>query len=344
MAASTIYDIASKAGVSYATVSRALNNRSDVNEHTRKNITRIAKKMGYRPSFAGKILASGKTHSVGLILPDLSNPFYLEFLRKLEGGCISKGYQLVTLEYALDSQRERGCLEEMLRRRCDAVVASVTRFDSVRDLLEEFWGKIPCFIHGLPLEDFIGQTKVDGTIVSLKDGYKASVDHLFELGHKKIGCVQSIPSEVGDSGRKSGLETEFSKFGIEYSDNSIFSRFSGNQMADGEAAMNDLIQKRPDITAIICTNDMVACGAIKAMTNLGLRCPQDISVIGADNTWLAEQWYVPLTSIDQNTKRCADIASETIFGRLENNNWECPMVVHSGSKLIVRNSTGSACR
>lgn len=336
----TIYDIAREAGVSYATVSRALNNHPEVNKHTQKTVRRIAKKLGYRSSFSGKTLAAGKTHSIGLVLPDFANPFYLELLRTIEETCLVCNYQMLTLEYALDAKRERACLEEMLRRRCDAVIASVTRFDDTRDLLEEFWGQLPCYVVGLPGKDVIGSLMIDGSIVDLSKGFEEAVEHLYAFGHKNIGYVQSVPPENTDKSRNVGLSHGFSKLDLPFDNDAVFSCFSGNQMQDGEKAMTELLSRRPDITAVICTNDMVACGALKAMSNRGLSCPGDISVIGADNTWLATQWHVSLTSIDQNTRELAKTAVSSVFERLNSNDWGQRRVTYSDSSLVVRDSTG----
>lgn len=336
----TIYDIAKKAQVSHATVSRALNNHKNVNRYTRKHILDLAGKLGYRPSYVGKSLVTGKTSTIGLVLPDLSNPFYIEFLRVIEQGCMQRGYRVIALEYALDAERERMCMEEMMKGRCDGVVAVIVRFDHVRDLLEEMWGRrFPCYIDGLPFSEKEINVKVDGSIIHLDKGYARAIEHLVSYGHKRIGFIRSIPPEAGDPGRHIGLERGFAELGIENT-SVVYSRFSGDHIKDGRDAMADLLREESDITAVICSNDMVAYGAIKTLRSCGLRCPEDISIIGDNNTWLASDGYIPLTSIDQNTSATAKSAVKTIFERLNNPEWAKPKHEHFNSSLIVRESTG----
>jgi DNA-binding LacI/PurR family transcriptional regulator len=332
----TIYDIAKACNTSHATVIRALKDQPHVNEETRKRIKDLAKNLGYRPSHAGRMLKSGKTNTIGLVLPDFANPYYIEFLRSVETGCFERGYQVVAIEFAMDAKRERMCLEQMLEGRSDGVITFFSRYEPVKKLIEEFWfQKIPCVAVGWP------KGGVDSVSVDVVSGMERVIDHLVELGHRNIVLFNSSPSETGvAASRRTSFERGLRKHELPFSDKNVFSRYTGDQRRDGIDGVQELMKSHPETTAIIGTNDLLIAGVMRGLWKINYRVPEDISLVGVDNTWMGQTWPIALTSIDLRTAELGQLAVKCIFDRMENQSWETPEYVELESHLIVRESTG----
>jgi LacI family transcriptional regulator len=334
----TIYDVARHANLSGPTVSRALGGNSRISDKTKKKVFDVAQKLGYRPNSAGKILKTGKTNTIGVMVPDLTNPYFVEFLRAVEQNCLRKGYRPITVEYMQDASQERYFLEQVLERRCDGIIAIISRCTPLKDLFEEFWfHKIPCVIHGLAPD--INSTKMDGTKVDMAPGVQQAVDHLVDLGHKEIVLVASWREEFADNGRLRGFQEAFLRHGLGSISDHVLQLSYKDHMLDGICVGKEILRTKPKTTAIIGTNDMLTIGIAHAMLGAGIRVPAEMSLISMDNTWLAKNWSMPLTSIDQKTKECAFAATEILFGRLENQEWGDPIHVEFSSHLVVREST-----
>jgi LacI family transcriptional regulator len=332
----TIYDIAKACQTSHATVIRALKDQPHVNEETRKRIKDLARNLGYRPSHAGRMLKSGKTNTIGLVLPDFANPYYIEFLRSVEAGCFERDYQVVAIEFAMDAKRERMCLEQMLEGRCDGVVTFFSQYEPVKKLIEEFWfQKIPCVAVGWP------KGGVDSVSVDFSSGMEEVISHLVELGHKHIVLFNSSPSETGvASYRLASFERGLRKHELPFNEKNIFSRYTGNQRQDGIDGVQELMKDRPETTAIIGANDLVIAGVMRGLWKMGLHVPDDVSLVGVDNTWMGQTWPIALTSIDLRTAEMGQLAVKCIFGRMESQSWVKPEYMAVESRLIVRESTG----
>lgn len=336
----TIQDIAKVAKTSHATVSRALNNNPRISLSTRKNIKNIAKDLGYTPSIVARALRSGRTYNIGLAVPDLTNPFYVEFLRAVEANIQQTNYQLIIVENRQNVEQEKANLEKLISLDCDGIISTVTYMEPVREIVQECWdSKRAFFARGVPYHD-LGDVKVDGSDNVISTGIEKAIAHLVQLGHEKIVFIASWAAEVHSGGRLEALKQAFEKHGLEFNSKNIERRFSGNQLQDGYYASLNVIKRSPDTTAIICTNDIVANGAMTGLSELGLKVPQDISVIGTDDTWLAKYAPIPLTSISMEVEKNAEIATQVILDRLSSDVWDEPKHICIDTDLIVRQSTG----
>jgi LacI family transcriptional regulator len=336
----TIYDIAREARISYATVSRALKDDSRISVKTRERVKGLAKTLGYRPNHAGQILKAGKTNTIGLILPSFSNPFYIEFLEIIEEQCKRRGYQVAPVDFGMDFSRERCCFEQMLGRRCDGIICFVSHLAPLKDLIEEFWiSKIPCVIWGLPSD--VGSVRVDGCTVDISIGLEKAVKYLKDMGHRKILLGASWPEE-SDAGENRVREFTkiFTKLGLSFGKENILYRYTGNLLEDGKRVAHDYLESHCDATAMIGVNDLFITGFYRGITEKGLRVPQDISLIGTDNTWVGQYWQTALTSIDLKAHEGAKIITDILFDRLETQEWEEPRQICFPSDLVIRESTG----
>ena len=338
----TIYDIARKVGKSNCTVSRALNDHPRIGAKTKDRILEAAKDLGYRPAHFARGLTSGKTRLIGVVIPDFRNPFYTDFLRAVEIDCSARGYSAIPMEYRLDNSRQRECLEKMLEFRCEGVITFFQQAELFRDLIEDFWEmQIPC----IQTIGYITGKRMDRVYFKLADGVKKAVKHLAELGHRKIVLVDSEERRNSDSEGKLGcfgdaFKSAMLKCGFDYSTDDIVYSREKHLLADGLAIAEMLIQSRPDATAAIARNDFLAMAILRKMLEHGRRVPEDFSIIGTDNTWLAESSAVPLTSIDTNLPRLVEATTEIMFSRIEMDQWDDGREIPVDVGLQVRRSTG----
>ncbi|MFA5865709.1 MAG: LacI family DNA-binding transcriptional regulator [Phycisphaerae bacterium] len=337
----TICDIAKVVKTTDATVSMALRNNPRISLATRQKVHDAAKTLGYHPNHLGRSFQSGKTQTIGLIIPDFFNPFYVEFLKGAQAVCLSHGYQLITIEYCLDINQERACLEQMLGRRCDGIITMPSRFDPVKDLIEKFWGaRIPCVVIGLPF-DMTEGIKIDGVRIDITPGMEAAIDHLVTLGHRDILLAASWPKECGGGGRYDVFEQVLRKNNLPFDpQKNIYYHFTGDQHEDGRQMGRDILKKYPRTTAIIGANDHLIIGMMQSLMEIGVRVPEDLSLIGTDNTRNGQNWVVPLTSIDQRATDQARAATELLFERMKSENWAEPKHITWNAGLVVRKSTG----
>ena len=319
----------------------ALRDSPAIRAELRSQIKETAKDLGYRPSHAGKALRFGKTNTIGMILPDFNNPFYVELLKGVQTVCSHYGYSLISMDYNMDIEQEHNCLERMLGRQCDGIITIPSRFEPVKDLIEEFWNsRLPCVTLGVPRD--IGDVKIDSARVDIAKGVEAAVDHLVALGHRHIVFAASWPREIGASmERFGGFESGLKKNGLRFNpEKNICYYFTGNQLEDGKYLGKEILKTHPEATAIIGVNDYLTIGLMQSLMSMGVRIPEDISLVGTDNTWIGRNWAVPLTSIDQKTGELAKFATELLFKRMRDEQWDEPRHILLDAALAVRNSTG----
>jgi LacI family transcriptional regulator len=339
----TICDIAKLINTTDATVSMALRNNPRISLKTREKVQDAAKKLGYRPSHLGRSLKSGKTNTIGMIIPDFANPYFIEFIKSVQATCLSRNYQLITIEYCLDIKQERACLEQMLGRRCDGIITIPSQFEPTRDLIKEFWdSRVPCVVIGLPFYMAEG-VKIDGLRIDITSGIQAAIDHLAALGHQHIVLAASWPKECGGGGRYDAFEGGLRKNNLPFDpQKNIYYHFTGDQYDDGLKMGRDILEKYPQTTAVIGANDHLIIGMMQSFMTMGVRVPEDVSLVGTDNTRIGQNWIVPLTSIDQRTADQAQAAAELLFERIKSETWDEPKHITWNAGLVIRKSTGPA--
>lgn len=339
----TINDVAKTLNVSCGTVSRALRGDRRISERTRKSVRLAAEELGYRPAHAAKTLKMGRTDTVGIIVPDLLNPYYVELTRQIEEELSGRQLQSMIFETALQPARERVVLERLLDRRCDGIICHLTRYEPVRDIISQFWQrKMPCVICGL-IPD-AGHARVDGFSIDMSTGVGMAVDHLVSLGHRRMVFMASWPEQVSDSGRMFGWSHALQRHGLDIAGNDFITHYTGNQLRDGYDATIELLSRDPSVTAIIGANDFFIMGAMRALSESSLRVPEDMSVIGTDNTWIGRNWPVALTTIDQKISEEASLATRILFDRLDTRLWSDAVQGFIETDLVVRESTGPVRR
>ncbi len=328
----TLDDVAKRAGVSTATVSRVLNNSAVVRESTRKRVLTITEQFNYRPNRFAQGLAGGKTRTFGMIVSNIENPFFLDILHTLEETATQAGFELVYENTDYQPTRLAAAVDLMLARPLAglAVVVSETEQRAVQRLTE--WGR-PVVVFDMDAKgDSITQIKT-----RYEKGMQRTVEYLNSLGHRRMAFV-------GHHGVLDPLrerENAFQRTVMRFPDVESATATSTDSPLGGRQAIHQLLASGFKPTAVICVNDFMAIGALRELRDAGLRVPKDVSVTGFDNIQLSEYLYPALTTVNLPRGRIAEL----IFQAL-NPSRDQARATHGQiliePELVVRESTAPA--
>jgi len=272
----TIRDIAEKAGVSINTVSRALNNKPDISEETRRKILKIAQELGYVKNATASSLRSKQTNIVGVIIADSANPFYAEVLKGIEAASRKYGYQIMLMNTERIYENEEKAIEVLLQRRVDGLLITPVqdKSDDIRALIER---KVPFVIVGRHFEELeVDEIHSD----EVKGGFFAT-RHLIKRGRKNILVITGYLFKSAAYMRLEGYKKALKEYGIPFSEKMIIE--TDIDIESGYRAMREAIEKGLEFDAVFCYNDLLAFGVIKALKECGYRIPEDVAVVGYDD-------------------------------------------------------------
>ncbi|MGJ5818363.1 LacI family DNA-binding transcriptional regulator [Paludibaculum fermentans] len=331
-------DIARDLGVSVVTVSKVLRNHSDISDETRDRVLKRMKELNYRPNLAARALVTGRSFSVGLVVPDLVHPFFAEVAKGLSKILRKKGYSLLIASSEEDPELEQQELDMMLARRVDALVVASAQWtvESFRRIEEQ---KTPYVLidrqfAGLAA-NFVG---VDDEAVGA-----LATSHLIEQGCRRIAHIRGPELSTG-LGRLEGYRRALAKHGLAPMAGYVVMGRSVDNLSDtsGHEAMLRLLALKPRPDGVFCYNDPTAMGAMKAILDGGLRVPQDVAVIGAGNVNYAGLLRVPLSSIDQHSDSIGERAGKLALSLVESKTAVRPRTVLLDPGLVVRASSARA--
>ncbi len=316
----TIRDIAKKAGVSVGTVSNYLNNSDKLAEKTRVKISDAIKEVGYYPKVAARSLKSNLTRRIGIVplvysdeeyVNNANDTAFLEFLSAVNFAAAKNGYSLL-MHASVDEKDEIEIYRQMIGQgEIDGVLilGTVLKDKRVKYLLES---EFPFVSYGrTEYEEHKGWVDVDGSY-----GMKKAIQHLADLGHKKIAWAAPDSELFCYKDRKKGFLEGLEANSIAFRDNYIIK--SGFREKDGQIAMHQLLDSVDPPTAVIFANDLASFGAMSAITKRGLRVGEDISVMGFDDIVASEHWTPSLTTVRQPTRlvgiKCVEMLIDAING------------------------------
>lgn len=328
---STIEEVAKRAGVSTATVSRALRGLASVTPETKFRVEQAARELDYVISPSASRLASGKTSTIGVIAPFLDRWYFANLISGIERVSRSAGFDM--LVYSLDrlDERERIFHQKLVRERVDALlVCALPPSQDEIEFLQHV--KIPVALIGAEVEG-CASVRIDDV-----GGAKAATGHLINMGHRRIGLIAESPlqpmSFSAPRDRRAGFLAAHHEAGLEF--DSALEAFGSFTIESGERAMDELLAKPHPPTAVFCESDEMAFGAISAIQRHGLRTPQDISIVGFDDHDLAK--YLNLTTVSQPVQVMGETATWVILDQVKNARTE-PKAVVMPTQLIVRGTT-----
>lgn len=332
----TIRDVADRAGVSTATVSRVLAGIGNPRPATAQRVMNAAAALDYRPSGVARSLRMKQTRTLGLIVTDIQNPFFPELVQAADMAARGLGYSILLGSAAYDEHRATHYLRLMVDRRVDGLIIASSQVsdESLEWLLSS---PVPAVI----VNAEAGNLPVPVVTSDNAEGARLAVGHLIGLGHRRIGFIRGPASYTADAPRAEGFHAACREAGLSTAETP---EMTGDGLFEGgERAARELVAEGPDLTAIACYNDITAIGALRALRAAHIRVPEQISVIGIDDI-AAASWVVPaLTTIAQQKAEMGRLAVERLAAILaapaeppEPITTRLPMV------LRVRESTGPA--
>ena len=328
----TIRDVAAHAGVSTTTVSHVVNGTRRVDAATAARVEAAIDELGYRPNALARSMRRGRTHTVGIVLPDISNPFFGDLARSLEDHMYEAGYSAIICNSDGDGAKESAYLEVLLSKKVDGLLLVAARQPSehLRHLIE---AGPPTVVVDRELDDLpVSQVLVDNH----RGGYLAG-RHLLELGHRDIAVIAG-PSTMGTSAQRlEGFRHAIDEAGVRITPRRI-SR-GDFRAASGRAAMEGWLRRSAPPTAVFAENDLMAVGVLSAAHAADIAVPEDVSVVGFDGIAFGADVTPPLTTVAQSTNDVAATAVELLFERLRDGQAP-PRRVELPVALLVRGSSG----
>ena len=327
----TIREVAKVAGVSYATVSHVLNNTRFVSQETRDRVMAAIADLDYRPNALARSLRSGKTDTIGLILPDSANPFFAEIGRSIEDAAFELGYNVFLCNTDGNVHREQLYVDLLSKKQVDGIifVAAGDQVDSLNALLS----------HEMPVvlvDRDLPNVEVDAVLTDNQQGGYLATRHLIELGHRRIACITGPSSITPSAERITGYREALEEEGIPYDDSLVL---TGNYQPDsGLQATSTLLSLDSPPTAIFALNDLMAVGALHAAAKAGRHVPEEVAIIGYDDTELASFMNPPLSTIAQPKTEIGVQATKILARRISNKTFP-PYRIILPPELVIREST-----
>jgi DNA-binding LacI/PurR family transcriptional regulator len=305
-----IHTIARAANVSIATVSRTMNGVATVNPKMAKRVWEVIDELDYFPNTQARALVSGRSRIFGLIVSEITNPFFPELIQGFEDIAVEHGYEILVSSTNYDPKRMSHCIRRMLERKVEGV--AVMTFGIEEPLLDQMARrKVPLvFIDVGPTRPGISLLKVD-----YHHGIRQGVQHLAVLGHRDIAFISGPARLRSAQSRQVAFCAALKECGI--TPNPAWIVEGDHAMEGGIAAMEVLLASKKVPTAVMCSNDMTAIGVLHKLYRAGLRVPDDFSVIGFDNIHIAEVTIPPLTTVEMSRLDIARAAVTALREQVE---------------------------
>ncbi len=328
--------VAQHAGVSSATVSRVLNGSGPVKEETAKHVRRILEELKFIPNPIATTLKYGRSNTYGVIIPDLTNPFFPEFLFNFEEVLVENDYELLIASTQSSEAKLINSVRRMLMRQVDGVVLMASELETraIEPLLDH---KIPI----VTVDRRRAQEGVADVAIDFEVGYQQAVEHLHKLGHRRIGFLGGSEGIRTSEIRLKAFQKGLQGAGLTYEP--TFVRAGNYRVNGGDAAMNWLLEQSSRPTAVITANDLTAFGALRALHARGIGVPSEMSVIGFDGIQLSNAVYPALTTIEVAPQELARACARALAQVKSNIAVRGPRL-NVRSELIVRESTAAAPR
>jgi len=308
----TLKMVAEKAEVSVNTASRAINNKPDINEETKKRVLQIAKELGYIRNAAAVALRTKKTGTIGVVIADNRNPFYAEVLNGMEEAAREKNYHIILANTQRDYQKEEEAINLLLAKRVDGLLITPVqdKDDDIKNLID---ANIPFVVVGRDFENI----EVDAIYNDEVKGGFLATEYLIKKGHKRIALIDGFLYKSPAKGRLEGYKKALNKYRISL-DDSIMSVGDIN-IEDGYERTKQMLEKNLDFTAIFAYNDMMAFGAMQAIKEKGLRIPEDIGLVGYDDIPYSSLISPPLTTIKLKKQELGIESVKLLLSRINGN-------------------------
>lgn len=327
-------DVAFRAGVSISTVSRVINNPDTVSPATRRKVEKTIKQLGFRPSRVAQRLRSkdGGSKTIGLLLPDILNPFYVDVLRGVEDYAYANGYAVITCNFAQDEVRENRYLDILQSESIDGIVVAPVhgRDQKVVQLIES----------GLPIvcvDRGLAGAEADVVLVDNRKGARDAVSHLISRDHKRIAFISGLPQIPTSGERLAGYKEALEQHGIPIEPELI--KYGDSRHESGLRLSAELLECPHPPTALFTGNNLITLGALETIHSKGLRIPDDIAIVGFDDMYWSISLNPPLTAVKQPGCDMGQRAAELLLQRIREPGRATVKVVFD-VELQIRKSCG----
>jgi LacI family transcriptional regulator len=325
----TLDVVAKRARVSTATVSRVLNNVSVVKEATRKRVLQAVEELNYHPNLHARSLAGGKTRTLGMIVSNICNPFFVDIFVGMEAAARERGYEVVVEQTDYQPSQLAASVHSMIGRRVDGLAAIVSEMDEavMREIAD---GGLRAVFYDVGVPG----PNVANIRVRYEIGMQRMVEYLYSLGHRRMALLGHHSSLAPLAVRQRSFIDAVDRHqgAIEFA-----TVVNTDTPAGAMQAVHELLASGFDPSAIVCVNDCMAIGAMRAVRSYGLRVPQDISITGFDNIEFSEFTNPALTTVDIPRRRIGEMAVEMLLDE-ERSSMGQEFIIEP--ELVLRDSTG----
>ena len=326
----TIADVAIKAGVSTQTVSRVINNKSEISPETRQRVLDVIQVLGYRPNRVARSLVTQQTYTIGLVIPDIANPFFADLTRGAEDIAWEHGYNVLLCNTVEKEEREKASLHLLEETRVDGVIVCSSRMsdEELFPMLRNFRAAV--LVNRSAPSEVAGVVRIDDY-----EGGIAAANHLIRAGRRQIAFLAGPQkSQSGCERLRGGMDALKLAGIVPYQDRQIFC--PPKRQAGYDAAV-ELISAYPKIDGLICYNDLVAVGALQACADNGLNVPDDVAIIGFDDIVLSRVVYPTLSTLSISKVQMGASAASLLLDRIHGKMQQDEILFKPS--LVLRGST-----
>lgn len=290
--------LAKTLGLARSTVSKALNNRPGASQETREKVDRLVKELNYSPNHFAKALKLNKSNLIAFVMPEMSYDFFTDVAKSIVAESKRHGYHAIFTSSENSQEEEISIIKDIFNRHIDGLIIMPSA-NCNRAGLKKVLENHPCVV----IDNYIKEVNAPFVGTDFREGMYSATSHLIQNGHKNIGLLLGPHDLYSTPERKDGYSAALNDAGIKFSDNYVasgpYTRESGCKNAKA------LLQKNPELTAVLCSNIALGEGAVAAINGLGLRIPDDISIIDFGGK--------SLTSVDLKSEEIGKVATQTLF-------------------------------
>jgi LacI family transcriptional regulator len=328
-----IREIARRARVSTATVSRAINHVPTVDPQLAKRVWRVVDELGYYPNTQARSLVLGRSRIFGLIVSEITNPFFPEVVQTFENLAVANNYEILVTSTVHDPKRMESSVRRMIERRVDGV--AILTFGMEESLIEHLRDrKVPLvFVDVGP--DVPGVANIR---INYLNGIRQAVQHLAAMRHTRIAFIAGPRNLKSAGARKAAFQSSMTEIGL----SPDLIAIGNHQLEGGMKTFSELHSLKDEPTAVLCSNDMTAIGVMRQAYEQKIRVPEDLSVVGFDDIHLTEFTTPPLTTVRMSQQELARIAFQALLTEVEEPKSSEPRQYELVTSLVLRRSTALA--
>lgn len=327
-----IFDVAKHAGVSIGTVSNTINHRERVSPSTQAAVWASIRELGFVPNQMARVLTGAPSRVLGLIVPDVMSPFYMEVAHAVERAARAAGHVVILCNSENEHDRETELLDVLAGQRVFGALVSPAGGDAPTTATS---------VVPLVFLDHSGPADACSVLVDHVAGGRMAARHLLESGHRRLAFVGGRPTLWQFTQRVDGMREALAEWELD-PDSLVQVHAEGIGIDSGVAAAAELLDDLP--TGICCGNDMIAFGVFRGLRAAGIEVPNDAALVGYDDVDFASSWIVPMTSVRQPTTRMGELATELLLGHAEAGDGHAHERVLLQPELIVRRSSELSAR